>query len=104
MGIVAVIFFLKLVQTQNMRQNQSLQGWVHLLKPAVLTPTSRNHSGVGVSERPHVMRMVFKGPGSEPLLVLPVHSGGHELELDDGAFRRPGDHAALVLFHIHKHD
>lgn len=50
-----------------------------------------------MDQRSDVMRVVLKGSGPEPLLVLLVHSGGHELELDHGPLRRPSDHAALVL-------
>lgn len=41
--------------------------------------------------------MVFKGSGSDPVLVVLVHIGGDELELDHGALRRPRYQAASVL-------
>lgn len=50
-----------------------------------MTLTSRNHSGLCVDECPHIMRVILKGPGSNPLPILPVHSVGEELKLDDGA-------------------
>lgn len=61
------------------------------------TLTSRNDCRLCVDQRPHIMRVVLKGPGSDPLLVLLVHGRRHELKLDNGALRRPGNQAALVL-------
>lgn len=52
---------------------------------AGLTLTSRNNSSLCVDKCPHIMRVAFKGPGSDPLPILLVHSGGDELKLDDGA-------------------
>lgn len=62
------------------------------------TLTSRNDSRLCVEKRPHIMRVVLKGPGSDPLLVLLVHGRRHELKLDNRALRRPSDQAALVLW------
>lgn len=59
--------------------------------------TSRDHSSVCVDQRPHVMRVVLKGPGSDPLLLLLSHGGGQELELDHGSLGGSGYHTALIL-------
>ncbi len=59
--------------------------------------TSRNHGSVCVGDGPHIMWVVFKGPGSDPLLLLLVHSGSDELKLDNGALRCPRYHTALIL-------
>lgn len=61
------------------------------------TLTSRNHGRVGVNQRPNIVRVVLKGSGPDPERVLLSHSGGDELELDNGSFGRPSDHTALIL-------
>lgn len=50
-----------------------------------------------MDQRPHVMRVVLKGPGSDPLLLLLSHGGGQELELDHGSLGGSGYHTALIL-------
>lgn len=62
--------------------------------------TSRHHGGVRVDERPHVMRVVLKGPGSDPIFILLVQICRDELELYDRALRRPGQQTALILLDI----
>lgn len=66
-------------------------------RPKVKSLTSRNNSRLCVDQRSDVVRVVLEGPGPEPLLVLLLHSGRHELELHDGPLRRPGNQAALIL-------
>lgn len=65
--------------------------------------TSRDHSALQVDERPDVMRVVLKGPGSDPVLVVLVHVGGEELELDHRALRRPRHQAVSVLRTVRHH-
>lgn len=44
------------------------------------------------------MGVVFKGPCSDPFLILRANIRGEELKLDHRALWRPGYHAALVLW------
>lgn len=65
--------------------------------------TSRDHSSVQMDKSPDIMRMVFKGSGSDPVLVLLLHIGAEELELDNCALRRPRNEAAPVLLTYEDH-
>lgn len=49
---------------------------------------------------PNVVRVVFKGSGSDPVLVVLVHVGGDELELHHRALGRPRRQAAPVLLTV----
>lgn len=62
--------------------------------------TSRDHGALQMDKRPDIMRVVLKGSGSDPVLVLLVHVGGDELELDHCALRRARHQAAPVLMSV----
>lgn len=82
---------------EQMRQKPQCKVNMTLRCSSESTLTSRNDSRVGVNQSPNVMRVVLKGSGLDPEFVLLSHSGGDELELDNGSFRRPGDNTALIL-------